>query len=280
MYRFSVFLLLSWAVLSAQEPDHIYFPHDFHVTEVEIECSTCHENASTSSSVLNESLLPTMETCGYCHEIDDDDNCELCHTNPDEPRPISESRPAYKQDFTHQYHLQKRPDCLTCHSYILDDDGTNPGKLWVLDDCRSCHQQQKPEFHTLAWTKSHGLGMNLASQTRCQVCHTPESCDNCHELQPFNQKVHTGDFIQRHGFEARTGVTDCESCHDIEETCYSCHRQQIIMPLDHNTPNWVNTLQGDGSQNQHGEAAMDTPEICQVCHRADQDGTCLKCHGE
>ncbi len=276
MYRFNLSILMALSLIWAQESDQIPFPHDFHVQDAEIECLTCHENANESESVLNQSLLPTMETCSDCHDTEDD--CSVCHTNPDDPLPLEASRPPYTQDFSHQYHLARIPDCLTCHEYILDDNGEQPGKLWTLDDCRGCHQQKKPEFHTLDWRQNHGLGMNLASQERCQVCHTPESCDQCHQLQPFEQKIHQGDYIQRHGFEARTGVTDCGSCHDVEQTCYTCHRQRLIMPLDHSFPSWVNEISGDGGH--HGEAAMDSPEICQVCHLLDQDATCFRCHEE
>ncbi|NOZ74764.1 MAG: cytochrome c3 family protein [FCB group bacterium] len=273
-YRFLPLLMISF--LPAQEADRIPFPHDFHVQEAEIECVICHSNASESQSVFTQSLLPTMETCGDCHDIDDD--CGLCHTNMDEPLPLAESRPQYTQDFSHQNHLEKNMECSTCHAYILEDDGSTPGKLWQPVDCQNCHQQKKPEFHTLDWKQNHGLGMNLASQDRCEVCHTSDFCDQCHQYQPFEPKVHAGDYIQRHGFEARTGVTDCGTCHDVEATCYTCHRQRLIMPLDHSIPNWANRIPGEGGR--HGEAALDSPEICQVCHRLDRDATCLDCHEE
>ncbi|RMF09984.1 MAG: hypothetical protein D6762_02450 [Candidatus Neomarinimicrobiota bacterium] len=276
MWRYSIGCLIAGSLILGQEPDRIPFPHDLHVQDAEIECETCHPDASESRSVWDQSLLPAMETCADCHDVEED--CNLCHTHPEDPRPLVDSRPPYEQDFSHQLHLGQGLACATCHDYILEDDGSGPGQTWRLSDCRTCHRRQKPGFHTPDWSGSHGLGMSLSTQRRCQVCHLPDDCDRCHQYQPFEPHVHPGDYIQRHGFEARTGVTDCGTCHDVEATCVTCHRQRLIMPLDHSTPSWVNLIDGDGGR--HGEAALDSPEICQACHRPDRDATCLRCHEE
>ena len=68
-------------VLGAK-PDTIRAPHPAHLANG-VECATCH--AADSSKAGTDNLLPTMETCGTCHDIQNPENCKQCHTNVEAP---------------------------------------------------------------------------------------------------------------------------------------------------------------------------------------------------
>ena len=54
--------------------DLIKFSHRFHI-EMETACTDCHTGVPESTS-LSDKLLPGMDACGACHDVEDDENCE------------------------------------------------------------------------------------------------------------------------------------------------------------------------------------------------------------
>ena len=54
----------------------IKFSHSVH--DGMAECADCHSAVSESQN-MSGSLLPVKEDCAACHDVDDDDNCEMCH---------------------------------------------------------------------------------------------------------------------------------------------------------------------------------------------------------
>ncbi|MCK5033768.1 MAG: hypothetical protein KAS18_09045, partial [Calditrichia bacterium] len=86
-----VFFILGLSLLSgillSNSPDNIElkFSHKLHTIDEEQECSDCHESATNSLSG-SDNLLPGMENCGDCHDIEDEKNCNMCHSDVDDPR--------------------------------------------------------------------------------------------------------------------------------------------------------------------------------------------------
>lgn len=275
-YSRQIMLTISGSLLAgfslAQEPDFIMFPHQLHVEDMEMECETCHSSVRDATD-LSTRLLPVKDDCAVCHDVYD--TCEMCHANPDEPRPLSESVPTSGQTFSHAFHLQRFDDCTTCHDYILDDIDEAPPDGWEKADCQTCHATHKPVSHTVDWIPLHGMEVTMASQDYCSLCHTQNSCDQCHQYQPFEISTHPVDFIQVHGFEARAGQMDCASCHDLVQDCVQCHQRNSFMPMDHNFSDWINLTGGGGA---HADAAFDAPNVCQACHVSTADETCQRCH--
>lgn len=277
MWRYSLILLVPLSLAWTQERDRIIFPHDFHLEEMELDCDHCHAGVSASQS-LRERLLPAMESCSDCHDGDTaGEECELCHSAPEEPISYPSLAPREGPDFAHQFHLLKGLDCSTCHSGIYSDDGSAARGDWTTADCYRCHQSRRPENHALDWVSTHGLDLGHRVQESCRLCHTQSSCDRCHQLQQFELEVHPVAYLLRHGFEARSGEKECSTCHAVTTDCYRCHRDNGVMPLDHNLPGWAGPFLDDGGS--HGEAALEEPEICQTCHLPASDRTCLRCHG-
>jgi hypothetical protein len=256
MWRFSLILILIPFYILAQDADVSSFPHQLHIEDVELSCEDCHGDVSSSTS-LDTRLLPDENFCADCH---------------------GEAMPVYPAkllaaDFSHQLHT-KSFECQDCHSQILDD--TEPTVNWTSTTCQNCHASISPANHDLEWASLHGLELNSGTDTNCQLCHKQETCEQCHQLQQFTPKVHMDGFVLSHAFEARAGILECYSCHEMVQDCYTCHMQNQVMPMNHNFPNWVGVkLIGGGL---HSTLALDEPEVCQTCHLPATDPNCLKCH--
>jgi len=273
--RYSLIIIaLIFSIVVGQ--DNIIFPHNFHIEDQEIECSECHDGIETSSTVASR-FLPTMDTCGDCHDVDDGD-CSQCHAEEDDPLPLTESLATSGMKFPHVRHLKVFSDCLKCHDHIMEDDGEEIFPVWDKKDCAECHQQTRPKSHEDSWISDHGLTVNDFSLDGCNQCHTSSTCDQCHEYQQIEPKVHPGDFIYNHGFDFRAGVMECTTCHDIARDCQTCHKQNNVWPVSHNQADWSNFISGDGGL--HGEAAESEPEVCQACHQFESTNSCMNsgCH--
>lgn len=277
MGRCSLWMLISVFLLSAQERDRIIFPHQLHVEEMELECTQCHEGVEESVS-LDIRLLPEEESCLECHDGDlATDECSACHADPENPMTYRERPSRSGPVFSHLFHLAKRPDCSDCHGTIYADDGLAALPVWEEAGCRSCHSSVRPDNHMADWMWVHGSRVNPVTEENCMLCHTQASCDDCHQLQQFEANIHPVSYLFNHGFDARSGITDCSTCHEIRTYCQDCHRQNPVMPMDHNLSDWVGLpgIVEDGGR--HAAAALDEPEVCLACHEP-ETGTCLRCH--
>ena len=54
----------------------IKFSHMLHAEQMD--CADCHTNVPQSTK-LSDRLLPEKEICAECHDVEDEDNCDLCH---------------------------------------------------------------------------------------------------------------------------------------------------------------------------------------------------------
>lgn len=279
MGRYSFCLLIAVFFLTAQDRDYIVFPHQFHVEEMDLECAQCHEGVEESAS-LHLRYLPEEESCLVCHDGDlATDACSACHASPDNPMTYRERPKRPGPVFSHLFHVDRRPECGQCHAYIYADDGLALPTEWKQSDCRACHEQVRPDNHRVDWVGIHGFEVNSITQQNCMLCHTQVTCDDCHQLQQFEATVHPVSYLLNHGFDARSGITDCTVCHNIRSYCQDCHRQDLVMPMDHNIPDWVGLpgIVEDGGR--HATAALDVPDVCLACHEPETQ-TCLRCHGQ
>lgn len=277
MWRFKIaILIIPLALIFGQDKDSILFQHAFHVEDMELACTECHAGVAEADG-QTWSIFPAMDVCLQCHDDDTaNGSCEYCHTNPEDPLPISENWAKSYLGFSHKQHLAKLNNCSKCHDYIFDDDEIGTKKMWEMSDCQDCHinLEEGPSSHDLAWQQLHGSEINSSTSGNCALCHTNNSCEECHQLQQFTPNVHPTDYILAHSFDAKAGVTECSTCHNIIEDCYTCHVTNQIMPMNHNFHNWVSTTHGG----LHGEYAESEAELCATCHIPTEDATCLKCH--
>jgi len=275
MWRYNVILLVFTGFVFSQS-DFITFSHMLHIDDAEIECENCHEGIE-SARTLDTRYLPTMDVCSDCHEVDEDDNCGMCHANENDPLSYSDFQPTSGLNFSHKFHTNAFSDnCTDCHDYFPSEDSQSPPTAWKKGDCLACHSVNKPRSHAIGWLPVHGLGLANFSSEKCSTCHEETYCNNCHTNQQVEPRHHTNDYLLQHSVDARIGIKDCGTCHDVIGDCFTCHSQFKPMPVDHSLPTWVGKAKQDGGS--HGTAALDYPMVCKSCHIQEKESTCLRCH--
>ena len=117
-----------------------FFVHEFHATQLELDCSVCHVPAQENSTVLKR---PGHDQCILCHEANYEEDlspkfCGQCHAsfppfdNEDLlPFPFFQKKRAILFDFSHALHVDPnarldpktgfRADCTFCHKF--DEQG-------------------------------------------------------------------------------------------------------------------------------------------------------------
>ena len=266
----------------------LIFNHNLHVKEVGAECATCHANATTSTTP-DDSLTPTMSVCGTCHDIKDPKECNTCHQNPTQVKPIP-SRMENYEVFSHQQHLKTGLNCQSCHVKVTEsiqvtaEQTLLPGMMDCLtchqkqgqtQDCAACHfgkYAQAGDLDFMSWRQIHGL--NAASDPELyRKYFEPGECDNCHQGLNLAGEVHQPGWLFVHGAEASAGG-ECLVCHEDRTYCSSCHRTMLPMPHPLG-PTWADPEEGG----EHTTEAQSYIEACISCHDVGtQDPTCSRCH--
>jgi c(7)-type cytochrome triheme protein len=178
-------------------PAQIKFSHKLHITDVGAECSACHPAAATSK-LSSDNLRSAHDQCATCHEEQVGNNCDFCHTNPENitPRPA----PTREVLFSHQQHLaMEGVACQTCHAGLETVELSTVQNMPTMTTCTTCHNNRK------------------ATNT-CESCHT----NFVTLIPPDHQRA---DFKKNHRDLARLGALDaaCQTCH-TETFCQQCHQ--------------------------------------------------------
>ncbi len=175
----------------------IKFSHKIH-KENDVDCQDCHSSVEESVT-LKDMLIPTQEDCSNCHEVEDKENCNLCHyKNTFEPIVQTESI----LNFNHKIHVtDQNLECNSCHKglnevdYAFQSDSFKP----EMETCYSCHNDGGVAFNT----------------SNCESCHISTA-----NLIPQTHKSFS--FIKTHKFSAQNIDANCQLCHQ-KQTCQDCH---------------------------------------------------------
>ena len=239
----------------------IKFSHSLHAEMSE--CGDCHSAVSESED-LSGSLLPGKDDCAGCHDVDDDDNCELCHYE-DLYEPLIPSQS--ELIFNHKFHISdQNMECENCHlgltevEYSYESENANPTMTLCYDchnnntiasnACEQCHISTAnllPDNHKkVGFFKSH----KFVEQSDCQLCHDAVFCEDCHV--------------------ATTGIDETNLSNDFY-TPYAPHNyvdgdKQQVITLVHDL-NYRFT---------HGIEAKGKTNDCQTCHQTET--FCVECH--
>ena len=287
------------------------FSHQKHAAE-EIDCGDCHEGIEESKGLASSRHIPTKETCQGCHdEVEDKKACGKCHLGDD--RKVSLRRPERKLRFSHAAHAGRdKAGCKGCHADAALS--TVPGQNLVPDmascanrchkadleqqRCGKCHVDLerfpiKPVAalgHSGDFIKRHGpLAKDPA---RCATCHDQTQCADCHgrtAAMPLSIKfpervdarfIHRGDYVARHGRDAKRDTTTCRKCHGAPH-CTSCHEDQglsktagaAVKSATHG-PQWMTP----GTAGFHGRKARREINTCASCHDRGTASNCVTCH--
>jgi hypothetical protein len=270
-------------MLRADQIDGIQFSHPVHA-EQDLDCSTCHEGIETSQSAL-DGFLPAKDTCESCHDVEDTDECGVCHTNPEDPTGYG-PRPVVAAHFSHQAHVDGGMACETCHGPSALGEPHLPAKSQCrtchetasyLTDCRYCHGEMEPLIpftHVKQWYWLHGVDARISEES-CANCHTQIDCQDCHTGNNVRPRSHTLNYAFNHALDARGREMQCATCHQEPGFCQACHIAEGVLPTDHSQAGWIGA--GGG---QHAIEARFDIESCVACHdQGADDPNCARCHG-
>jgi hypothetical protein len=265
---------------------------DCHDVDDENECKTCHLNENY------EPLIQKKTEFIYNHKIHklQGMNCIDCHKGLDKVDYSFESSEV----------IPSMEICAACHNEV---------KI-VTNACESCHistYNLLPQNHrNVDYTRSHKF-QAWEVNANCMMCHDNNTCQDCHvattgitemnlpddfyaPYYPSNSidgakqqailKVH-GDFGYRysHGVDAKGKTNECQTCHQIETFCASCHQSENrdfalagIVPSSHLMDNFKTFGVGSGG-GEHATLARRDIEQCVSCHDVQgADPTCITCH--
>ena len=207
--------------------DQIRFSHASHRHTrqlARLDCTTCHY-AIPRSTTLTGAPLPKMADCAGCHgaaravpAVLHISNCKACHIQTEFNFNV---RPASHTEVFRRNHAEasNAPDakCFACHQNAM------PGK----DQCAECHMGMKPVSHTARWRDDvHGKYAAL-DRTSCATCHATDYCNRCHNELP---STHVPLPIFKNGGHANLAASNeraCFTCHTFQNTCSTCHAQQL-----------------------------------------------------
>lgn len=240
----------------------IKFSHRVHA-ELLIECIDCHSAAPTSTSSY-DNLLAMKSDCALCHDVDDPDNCQLCHFE-DTYVTFEEREPDLY--FNHQQHYEELDiSCQTCHANVEEADYATAEHMPIKADCMSCHDGGQASMD-------------------CESCHMDTKT-----LMPVSHMV--ANFEREHKRTVRAGAfeAECASCH-MQSFCQDCHETAGLMfskeGFTRSTPMYSPEAAGKGTISSdrvhepnykftHGFDARSKRTQCQTCHEVET--FCADCH--
>ena len=267
--RKQVIILIFCAILfvgfvSQQNQDRakiLKFSHETHAKEAEMACLDCHALAEKSEKA-GDRLLPEKDVCANCHEVEEEENCTMCHVDMDNPE--SFENPVRKISFNHKKHVtDEKIECENCHPKMAAIGMDNGEKIPGREKCNSCHNglaasmeclichstetQFRPDNHANNWSREH-MNEIRAGGADCAHCHTNNYCQQCHESTDLiSTKILASDFYSPltpqlagkqtlilksvhqlnyrfiHQLDASGKEKDCRICHETSTYCAQCH---------------------------------------------------------
>ena len=244
----------------------INFSHQLHAEMTD--CASCHSNVEESKS-LTDNLLPEgHESCESCHDVEDDENCAMCHVD-ETYEPLVRSA-ASSLIFSHKYHLEEYElECTECHKgldevdYSYESKNVNPPMM----QCYQCHDNQK------------------IATNECEACHISTA-----DLLPQDHKQVS--FLQNHKFKVDSKDAQCAMCHG-DSFCQACHAattglDEANLSDDFYTPyqphNYIDNAKEQkimrvhdfNYRYTHGIDANTNSSSCLSCHN--RETFCNECH--
>ena len=210
-----VFPLMGWQIFSYssywndpvdQWKTVTTFSHKFHIEDVEAECTDCHVRVE-ESTVSSDFLVPMMDECGECHDVEDEDECATCHGEDGEPEDTF-AQPTRELSFNHKIHVESEIECTTCHVGIEASEAPSNSFFPKMTVCQTCHD-------------------GAQQHNTCETCHTQLAL-----LRPQNHRW--PDWKRQHKRFVVSGQheKDCASCH-AEAFCQECHSAaQIVTTVE------------------------------------------------
>jgi hypothetical protein len=242
-----------------QTKSKLIFNHNFHLDDQKIECTTCHQDLEeVDYSFEAAGVLPQMETCYSCHNDRNtaSNACESCHISTADLIPQNHKSAGFIS--SHKFAANSiDANCIMCH------DNNN--------SCQECH------------VSTTALSGSNAPSDFYQPYSPSNFTDGAKRLQIV--RVHELNYRFIHGIDAKGKTAECQSCHQVETFCSTCHQSELkdyglggIMPASHLKPNFFTIGVGSGG-GEHATLARRDIERCSSCHDTyGGDPTCITCH--
>ncbi|NWF89241.1 MAG: cytochrome C [Ignavibacteriaceae bacterium] len=243
-----------------QSKSSLIFNHKYHLAEKALECQTCHKGFETitySSELSNPN--PIMEDCYTCHNNKStaSNSCESCHISTVNLIPQNHRSAGFISN--HKFAAKNfDANCMMCHD--LNENS-----------CQDCH------VATTALTET-----NLENEFY-QPYSPSRYIDGAKNQQIV--RVHELNYRFIHGMDAKGQTSECQSCHQIESFCGTCHQSKEedfalggILPTSHLKSGFSTIGVGSGG-GEHAALARRDIENCISCHDVQgADPTCITCH--
>jgi hypothetical protein len=237
-------------------PKHnLMFSHQKHVEEQKVECEKCHTGVDKAEIGIHVGI-PGMPTCNTCHnDVKASNACEGCHVDMAALRPREHNR----TDFVREHKMIARVSTATCNS------------CHTQESCADCHNGSD-------LVKVDVPGKDLMSMRSPRLT----SIDRGQGMR--TAKVHDLNFKFTHGLAVEGKTSDCQTCHNKQTFCSTCHEaggdvnQGKFEPESHRKAGFVTIGVGSGG-GVHAKLARRDIETCASCHDAQgADPACITCH--
>jgi hypothetical protein len=288
--------------------DQLAYSHAVHLTE-DLTCLDCHKGID-GADVFEKTFIPTHDGCVKCHDVEKQDECKLCHSEPERAR-RSETR-ASGLIFSHKRHMEPaKGNCVRCHEAIPKantvEETHGPAMVAcggschsdLFDDlaCDRCHLDLSTYRLEAIRAFAHGQGFERGhgkvarkSASSCAQCHERAFCSDCHTTtrvlsmettmqdRPTRSFVHPAPYVALHSVDAERRPESCDSCHR-PSSCVSCHASYglaAIRTLDRgpHPSGWLDPV----SPKFHGLEARRRITSCAGCHDQGAATNCVRCH--
>ena len=258
----ALFALVAGCSQSAQRPtpvepprDQIRVPHAVHA-KAQVKCIACHEGVFDETELgTAPEALPAEDTCLQCHrEQKEKGNCGYCHTDvAHAAKPVLGAGSVL---MNHAKHIERvKEDCAACHKSLPEPFAAAVPPP-TMSDCLGCHEHEK-EY----------------AQVQCLGCHPTL---NRVALKPLSDFSHQGNYIARHGADARSSAENCSQCHD-QTYCAECHARTVATRIEVKFPEEVAAafIHRNDYLGRHSIDAVANEASCRKCHGED---FCTSCH--
>jgi Cytochrome c7 and related cytochrome c len=239
----------------------VIFNHKFHLTDQKLVCENCHKGLDkVAYSFESPEAKPGMTVCYSCHNNKTvaTNICESCHISTANLLPEDHKQVSFAKN--HKFHAtSEKANCQMCHDNSF---------------CESCHAST-----TMINEKNTARDF--------YVPYSPQKfIDNT--KQQVITRVHDLNYQYTHGIDAKGKTSECQSCHQVETFCVSCHNSagkgdfalDGTTPVSHRQANFVTIGVGSGG-GQHAILARRDIESCSSCHDVQgADPNCILCHND
>jgi len=216
----------------------VVFSHAVHLKKKSektpnISCKACHNDAMKKGERYTMAQMEKGKSCGLCHNGKKAfalAKCTACHKVKDVTFKVKQTGPVL---FKHSVHLEKDPQCNTCHTGIFKTATSPPVSMAAMEkgkSCGACHNGKKA-FALSACTKCHPVKeLNFSVKATGDVPFSHKihvdlyKCGECH-TKVFPAARSKGAVSMA---EMEKGKS-CGVCHDgksaftVKENCAKCH---------------------------------------------------------